>query len=356
MATLTVNLGDRSYPVYMASGGFSALIPLLEERFPRRRAILVTEDVVGPLWASRVEEEIRGAGWALEVMTLRSGEQNKNIDNWSRCVSGLLELEVDRETPVLALGGGVLGDIVGFASASTLRGVPYVQLPTSLLAMADSSVGGKTAINHPIGKNLVGAFYQPRLVYACLDTLGTLPGEELAAGLAEMIKIALIADPVLFARLEQIGPSIAAGDLTGLSEILQRCVELKAEVVAQDERESGWRAVLNLGHTVAHGLESGAVAGGISHGFAVAVGMVLETRWALREGYCESPGLDKRIEVLLAACGLPTSCPKMSKGVVVKAMKFDKKAKGTKVRVPVLQRIGAVTFADIPKSALETLL
>jgi 3-dehydroquinate synthase len=356
MATLTVNLGERSYPVCIAQGGFAQLPPLLEERFAGRRAILVTEDIVGPLWSAQVANELAGLGWDLEVMVLKSGEQNKTIASWSHCVTGLLERGVDRSTPVLALGGGVLGDIVGFAAASALRGVPFVQLPTTLLAMADSSVGGKTAVNHARGKNLVGAFYQPRLVYACLDTLSTLPREEVAAGLAEMIKIALIADPALFSQLEELGPVIAAGDFTVLSAPLQRCVELKAQVVARDERESGARAVLNLGHTVAHGIEAGAGPGGIAHGFAVGIGLVLETRWAIREGYCESDGLDLRIANLLSACGLPTSCPEMSKGRVVKAMKFDKKAKGAKVRVPVLRRIGAVTQVDIPKSHLETLL
>lgn len=350
-AVIEVALGERSYAVRVEPSltGLGAAVRALGAR----RVALVTDDVVAPLWAAAAVDAL-----ALPVVSvvLPAGEGNKTVSTWSTCVDALLAARVDRRTPVVALGGGVVGDVAGFAAASALRGVPLIQVPTTLLAMVDSSVGGKTGVNHPLGKNLIGAFHQPSLVWAALETLATLPARELRAGLAEVVKAALIADPALLAELEARVDALAAGDVSALAPIVSRCVRIKADVVAADERESGWRAVLNAGHTVGHGLEVTAGFGALLHGEAVAIGLVLETEWAVRVGHCGDRALPDRLRRLLAGLGLPIAPPELPRERVVDAMRLDKKAQGDMLIVPVPASIGQMRLIELPAERLPELM
>jgi len=351
-----VPLGERSYRVVVEPGGYAGLGPRLSEVAPGRRACLVTETNVGPLWAGAVREVLDAGGWDVVQVTLPAGEASKTTATWTRCVDALLAAGIDRTTPVLALGGGVLGDIAGFAAATVLRGVPFVQLPTTLLAMVDASVGGKTGVNHPSGKNLVGAFHQPVLVFAALDTLRTLPAAERVAGLGEVVKTALIGDADLLASVEAQAEALREGDLDALAPVIARCVEIKADVVGRDEREAGWRAVLNAGHTLGHAWEAASGFGALRHGEAVALGLLAETEWALRRGYCRDPQLPRRLAELLRRLGLPTRPPPLSPALLLGAMRVDKKARGDILLVPVAVRAGQVVLAELPVRDLTELL
>ncbi|MBW2254736.1 MAG: 3-dehydroquinate synthase [Deltaproteobacteria bacterium] len=311
---------------------------------------------MGPLWASAVREVLTAAGFDIIVVTLPAGEVSKTTETWTRCVDALLDAGIDRRTPVVALGGGVLGDVAGFAAATVLRGVPFVQLPTTLLAMVDASVGGKTGVNHPSGKNLVGAFHQPVLVYAALGTLATLPAAERIAGLGEVVKTALIGDRDLLARIEEQAEALREGDVSALAPVIARCVEIKAAVVGRDERESGWRAVLNAGHTLGHAWEAASGFGVLRHGEAVALGLLAETRWAVRRGYCQDPELPRRLAELLHRLGLPTEPPTLPRDRLLGAMRVDKKARGDILLVPVAVRAGQAVLAELPVQDLIELL
>lgn len=351
---VTVPLGERSYQVVVVDEGFAGLAAALAAAGLPRRGILVTETHVEPLWA----EALRAAlpDHALSTVVLPAGEAHKTVDTWATCVDALLRAGVDRRTPVLALGGGVLGDVAGFAASAALRGVPLVQLPTTLLAMVDSSVGGKTGVNHPLGKNLVGAFHQPRLVWAALDTLTTLDPAERVAGLGEVVKTALIGDADLLDRLERDAAALRRGDPHALAPVVARCVQIKAEVVGRDEREGGWRAVLNAGHTVGHAYEQAMGFGALRHGEAVALGLVAETAWAARRGLCEDAALPARLARILAALGLPTSPPPVSEERLLEAMTVDKKAVADRLVVPVPARAGRMVLHDLPLRDLAELL
>lgn len=355
--TVTVALGDRSYPVVLDSSGLTGLAAALSAATPRRRVVLVTEDVVGPLWADAVVAAL--SGFVVDRVVLPSGEANKGVETWYRCVDAILRLGVDRKTPILALGGGVLGDLVGFAAATVLRGVPFVQLPTTLLAMVDSSVGGKTGMNHDVGKNLIGAFYQPVLVYAALPTLDTLPVAERRAGLGEVVKTALL-DPTpgadLLGDVERSADALREGDPDATARIVGACVAIKAAIVAADEREAGQRAWLNAGHTVGHGLETAAGYGVLRHGDAVGLGLVLETEWAVRAGLCADAALPERLRGLLLRLGLPSEVPSLDRRVVVDAMRADKKTDGASIKIPVPARVGQMTLVDVPVAHLDALL
>ena len=305
---------------------------------PVPRAVLVTDANVGPRWAEAVKHAL--PGMALTEVQLPAGEAHKTLDTWSWLVTRLLEAGVDRHTPVLALGGGVVGDVAGFAAACTMRGVPFVQLPTTLLAMVDASVGGKTGVNHPHGKNLVGAFHQPRLVWAALSTLSTLPEQEHTSGLGEVLKTALVGAPELLDTLG--GPGL---DLAGT---VARCVGVKARIVAEDEREAGVRVVLNAGHTVGHALETALGHGGIPHGHAVAIGLVEEARFAVAQGVCEESGLPDRIADVAARLGLPVTLPDVDDDALLAAVRFDKKGAADTLQVPLPVRRGVYTRVPVP--------
>lgn len=355
---VAVPLGDRAYDVRVVAGRFEGLAAAVDAVAD---GVAVVADTSVARWhgeALGLELGSRVVRW-IEVPT---GEAHKTVATWAGIVDHLLGPGFHRGVGVLALGGGVVGDLAGFAAASVLRGVPLIQVPTSLLAMVDSSVGGKTAVNHAYGKNLVGAFHQPSLVWAGLETLDTLPRSERAAGLAEVLKTGLIADPGLVDLLEAEGRLLAAGGARHrLPDLVARCVAAKAAVVAGDERESGWRAVLNLGHTVAHGLEAvravdplrGAP---LAHGPAVAVGLVAETRWATARGWCQDPELADRIARIAAGVGLPHELPVTETDAVVAAMRLDKKASSDTIRVPVVVRAGSVRLVDVPLHQLPELL
>ncbi len=352
--TLTVQTASGEYDVVVADG-MAGLGRRVSDLAAGRRPIVVTDDHVGPLWLKHLLEEVPDLGD--RVITVPAGETNKHRDTWWSIVDGLLRLGVDRKTPVVALGGGVVGDLVGFAAASVLRGVPLVQVPTTLLAMVDSSVGGKTGFNHPRGKNLVGAFHRPHLVWAALDTLSTLSARERIAGLGEVVKTALLGDAELFGELERNAPALRRGDADVLADVVCRCVRLKAEVVSADEREAGWRAVLNLGHTVGHAVE---VVGGYGrwlHGEAVAIGLVAEARWAVARGHCSDPGLPERLVVLLSSLGLPAEVPRdLARDALATAMRLDKKVGKDMIVIPVPLRVGGARLVEIKLDRVSELL
>ncbi len=331
-STLTVALGDRSYPILIGEGLLGDG-ELLAARLRGPDAVIVTNDVVGPLYLDRVRDALgpRLAG----VHVLPDGETHKHLDSFAAVVDTLVEAGANRDTTVVALGGGVIGDIAGFAAACYQRGVDFLQLPTTLLAQVDSSVGGKTGVNHPGGKNLIGAFHQPVAVLIDLATLDTLPDRELSAGLAEVIKYGLLGDAEFFGWLEDNVAALRRRDRTALACAVRRCCEMKAAIVAADEREAGSRALLNLGHTFGHAIESVMGYGQWLHGEAVAAGMMMAAR---------ASGLDaaatRRIRALLEAAGLPVAPPPVGAGRLRDAMQLDKKVRAGRLRLVLLRAIG----------------
>jgi 3-dehydroquinate synthase len=284
------------------------------------------------------------------------GESYKNWETLNRVFDALLTNRCERSTTLIALGGGVVGDLTGFAAAVYLRGVPFIQVPTTLLAQVDSSVGGKTGINHPLGKNMIGAFYQPRLVLADIATLDTLPPRELAAGLAEVIKYGLILDSRFFEWLEANMARLVARDPAALAHAVRRSCELKAEVVAQDERESGLRALLNLGHTFGHAIEAGLSFGTWLHGEAVAAGTVQAARLSQRLGFLSEADV-QRVVALLQRANLPTAAPDLGVDRYLELMGLDKKVEGGKLRLVLLRRIGeGYVSAEFPQADLRAVL
>ena len=348
MSTLRVAL-EPAYDVHVVDEGFSALGPLV--RAVTRRAFVVTDPFVGPLYARSIVEVLEANDVPSTVLEMPDGEARKNLDAWRSLVEGLLAQGIDRKSAVVALGGGVVGDVAGFAAATVLRGVPLVQVPTSLLAMVDSSVGGKTGVNAAGGKNLVGAFHQPKLVYAALHTLDTLPRRELLSGLGEVVKHGLIRDPELFELLEQ-NPDGWTQRAT-VRELVERSVRVKAAVIAADERERGVRAVLNFGHTVGHALEVTAGRGELTHGECVAVGMLAETRWAVARGACD-PAVEARVRALLERLGFRTAPPPIDRKALETAAGIDKKVAHGILATAVLERVGWARYDQIP-GAKETI-
>lgn len=353
-AQVRVPLGAQAYDVVVADG-FAGLGEAVRGVTGAKRALLVTDDRVGPLWADAAREALAAGGVEADVLVVPAGEAHKNVETWWSIVDGALRRGVRRSTPLVALGGGVVGDLVGFAAATILRGLPFVQVPTTLLAMVDSSVGGKTGFDHPLGKNLVGAFWQPRLVWAALETLGTLPDDELRSGLGEVVKTALLADATLTGRLLQRGGDVLA-TVADAADVVARCVSAKAAVVAADEREGGARASLNAGHTVGHAIEQVAGFGAIPHGEAVAIGLVAETRWAEREGLVAAPGLAEQVHGLVARLGLATEVPDLDREALVAAMRLDKKGGGDTLVLPVIEAVAAWRLVDLPLGRLPELL
>lgn len=307
--TIRVDLGVRSYDIAIGPGLIDRAGTLLAERLGERRVVIVTDTNVGPLYADRLDTALRQAGHQTRTITVAAGEASKSYAQLEDLLEDLINGGLERGSVLIALGGGVIGDLTGFAASIALRGVEFVQVPTSLLAQVDSSVGGKTAINSRQGKNLVGTFYQPRLVIADTDTLQTLPAKEMRAGYAEVAKYGLLGDAAFFDWLEINAASILGGDATAQIHAIERACEMKAEIVNQDERETGRRALLNLGHTFAHALEAETGYGdGLLHGEAVAIGMVLAFDLSARMGLC-TPAEATRVRSHLDAAGLPTGFP-----------------------------------------------
>jgi 3-dehydroquinate synthase len=353
MQRLDVKLGKRAYPILVGPGLLGDR-QLLAEHAGAAKLLVVTDDVVGPLWIPRLREGL--AGRHFEVCALPGGEEQKTLGNVAVIIDALVAARLNRDGMVLALGGGVIGDIAGFAAASYQRGIAIVQLPTTLLAQVDSSVGGKTGVNHPGGKNLIGAFHQPAAVLADTDTLTTLPERQLRAGLTEIVKAALVADAAFFGWLEENLARLLARDAAALEEAIPRACAIKAAIVAEDEREHGRRALLNLGHTFGHAIEAGAGYGRVLHGEAVAAGLALAAELSARIGHL--PGTDaKRVRELLLAAGLPADPPRLGRARMLELMAMDKKVKGGAIRLVLLDGIGrAFVTADYPREALEALL
>lgn len=347
MQNIRVELGERSYPIHIGSGILDDA-SLYAPHFEAGRAAIVTNTVVAPLYLPRLRRALGAAGvQALEIV-VADGEQAKDWRTLDKVLDALLEGRCDRQTPVVALGGGVVGDLAGFAAAVYQRGVPFVQVPTTLLAQVDSSVGGKTGINHPRGKNMIGAFHQPLAVISDVATLATLPPRELRAGIAEVIKHGLALDDAFVVWLEENIGRMLEGDASALTYAVRRSCELKASVVAADERESGRRALLNFGHTFAHAIETGMGYGTWLHGEAVAAGMVMAAELSVRAGFIGEPELS-RVRDLIGRAELPAAGPtELSPERYLELMAVDKKAARGRIRFVLLEAIGRATLrADV---------
>ncbi|MDE2003830.1 MAG: 3-dehydroquinate synthase [Betaproteobacteria bacterium] len=344
MTTLTVGLGDRAYPIHIDSGLLSRAGELLAAG-PRQRTVIVTNAVIASRHLAPLKASLRDRGAQVDVVLLPDGEAHKNLSTLNDLLTRLLELRAERGTTLIALGGGVIGDIAGFAAAVYQRGMPFVQVPTTLLAQVDSSVGGKTGVNHPLGKNMIGAFWQPRAVLIDTDCLATLPDRELRAGLAEVIKYGAIRDAAFFAWLEANMPALLAKDAAALAYAIRRSCEIKSGIVAADERESGERALLNFGHTFGHAIEAAQGYGAWLHGEAVAAGMVCAAR--LSERACGfDPAGTRRLSALVAAAGLPVAPPKIARGRWLELMRRDKKVEGGAMRFVLLDALGRAQVRD----------
>ena len=355
MQTLTVGLGKRSYPIHIGSG-LLGRAELLERVLPRKRAAVVTNTTVAPLYLEKLQRTLQHIGVGSVPIILPDGEEHKDAATLNLIYDALLNNRCERTTPLIALGGGVIGDMTGYAAATYLRGVPFIQIPTTLLAQVDSSVGGKTGINHPLGKNMIGAFYQPQLVLADTVTLDTLPDNELAAGLAEVIKYGLIRDLPFFEWLEQNIGKLLARDTEALQYAIARSCRNKAEVVAADERESGERALLNLGHTFGHAIESGMGYGNWLHGEGVAAGTIMAADLSQRLGWIGAQEVT-RIRSLFERAGLPAIAPDLGAGRYLELMGLDKKVEGGRMRFVLLKGLGqAVVYGDVPDELLRQTL
>ncbi len=344
METLTVALADRSYPIHVGRALIERgdlLLPFLSQP----KAAIVSNGTVAPLYLRRLAEPLRRAGIEVVEIVLPDGEEFKDWRTLNSIFDVLLERRCERSTTLIALGGGVIGDITGFAAACYQRGMPFIQVPTTLLAQVDSSVGGKTAINHPLGKNMIGAFYQPRLVLADTDTLNTLPERELRAGLAEVIKYGLIRDLPFLEWLEHNLDRLLSREPNALAEAVGRSCRNKAEVVVADEREAGERALLNLGHTFGHAIETGVGYGQWLHGEAIAAGTMMAAELSSQLGWIDRQDL-ARIECLLQRAGLPVQGPLLSVERYLELMHNDKKVQDGKLRLVLLQEVGRAVLTD----------
>jgi 3-dehydroquinate synthase len=339
MQTLRVALGSRAYPVHVGSGLLDRP-ELFAPHLAGRRAAIVTNPVVAPLYLDRVAASLRACGAEPVIVVVPDGEDHKDWQTLNLIYDALLSARCGRDTLLVALGGGVVGDVAGFAAATYQRGVPFIQVPTTLLAQVDSSVGGKTAVNHPRGKNMIGAFHQPLAVVADMATLATLPPRELRAGLAEVIKHGLIQDAAFFEWLEANMASLLAGDRQALAHAVVRSVEIKAAIVARDETETGDRALLNLGHTFGHAIEAGLGFGTWLHGEAVGAGMVMAADLSARIGHLSIPDVG-RVAGLVDRAGLPSVAPALGVDRYLELMSLDKKVKAGRMRFILLERIGA---------------
>ncbi|MEY4385003.1 MAG: hypothetical protein RLY20_286 [Verrucomicrobiota bacterium] len=358
MRTVQVPLGQRSYQIKIAP----KLLPRLGEECRRlklgARCAVITDAKVGPRYAAKAIASLKRAGFEPVVITVPAGETAKSLTNVQRCYDQLAANRLERKSFIIALGGGVVGDLAGFVAATYLRGIPFVQVPTTLLAQVDSSVGGKTGVNLKAGKNLVGAFYQPRLVLCDLDTLKTLPPREFRAGLAEVIKYGIIYDEPLFRRLERDLPKLLRKQTAVLEPVIARCCEIKADVVGQDETESGLRAILNFGHTIGHALEAISSYGKYLHGEAISIGQVAAAQ--LSSGLLGFPTEHTaRVTELFQRAGLPTTV-KLSRAQrrdLFNAMRLDKKVSAGEVKFVLAKKIGKVVWGQrVPDAAINQVL
>jgi len=348
---ITVSLGERSYPILIGEGLLGDA-PLLREMARGRQVAIVTNDVVAALHEPALRHALDGVAAALITVVLPDGEANKDWPTLNKVFDALLGSRFDRNCLLVALGGGVVGDMAGFAAATYQRGVDFVQIPTTLLAQVDSSVGGKTAVNHPLGKNMIGAFHQPRLVLADVATLRTLPQRELSAGLAEMLKHGAIADTDYLAELERDVEALLRCDAAPMAAAIARSCEIKAEVVSADERESGRRAILNFGHTFGHAIEAGMGYGQWLHGEAVGTGMVMAAELSRRLGMLDAAAC-ARLRAAIAAARLPVRAPDWPAERWLDLMSVDKKAEQGTPKFVLLDGLGRATVRRVPETALR---
>ncbi len=352
---LEVDLGERSYPIEIGADLLTDTA-LLGRLISGKRIVIITNTVVAPLYLETLTRSLETAGKTVQSLVLPDGEKEKNWTSLMKIFDFLMEHKCDRKTTLVALGGGVIGDMTGYAAASFMRGVPFVQVPTTLLAEVDSSVGGKTGINHPLGKNMIGAFYQPEAVIADTKTLDTLPDRELVAGLAEVIKYGAIIDRPFFEWLEDHIGNLLARDRDALAYAIRRSCEIKADIVRQDEREStGLRAILNFGHTFGHAIEAGLGYGEWLHGEAVGCGMVMAADLSCRMGWLDAT-LRDRIRALVEKAGLPVVSPALGTERWIGLMQVDKKNAGGEIQFVLLKTLGEAVVTPVPMDLLGATL
>jgi 3-dehydroquinate synthase len=356
MQTLTVNLGERSYPIYVGDGILSRAGDFLQRAGLRGKVAVITNPTVAQLYLDAVHDSLSAAGFDVTPVLIPDGEQHKDLQSLSVIYDQLISERFERRSCILALGGGVVGDLAGFAAATFLRGIAYVQVPTTLLAQVDSSVGGKTGVNHQEGKNLVGAFYQPRLVVIDVAVLQSLPRREFIAGLAEVIKYGVIEDPALFKLLEENMGKLTSLDRALLTQVIATSCAIKAKVVEQDERENDYRAVLNFGHTVGHALEAATHYQKYLHGEAIGIGMAQAATISAQQGFCDQRSLE-RIRKLIKKAGLPLEIPReVSMQSLIQAMEVDKKSAGGKIKFVICTGIGKTRFHALSPGEILTAL
>ena len=344
MQTIKVNLGDRSYPINLGEGLLDRAGELLKQVGVGKKVGIVTNQTVADLYLNQVQESLSRSGFRVTPIFVSEGEEHKNIKSLSTIYDQLIIDRFERSSSLIALGGGVIGDLAGFTAATFLRGIPYIQIPTTLLAQVDASVGGKTGVNHQEGKNLIGAFYQPRLVLIDVGVLQTLPRREFVAGLAEVIKYGIIEDPELFTLLEENLEAFLSLDRGLLEKAVAASCAIKARIVEKDEHEEDYRSVLNFGHTIGHALESLTRFEHYLHGEAVAIGMEQAAAISGREGLCDDNSLE-RIHHLIKGAGLPTGLPSGIKlQELASKMEVDKKSVGGKIKFVLCAGIGKTQF------------
>ena len=355
MKTLEVDLGNRSYPIYIGTDLIDQ-VDLFRACEKSTSIYIVSNTTVAPLYAERLTKTLKQFGKPVRTITLPDGESYKYWKNLQLIFDDLLKYGADRQTMLVALGGGVIGDMTGFAAASFMRGIRFIQVPTTLLSQVDSSVGGKTGINHPLGKNMIGAFHQPVAVIADLNTLKTLPPRELSAGLAEVIKHGAIADPEFLTWIESNAAALMACDTTAMMHAVLRSCEIKSAVVSADEREGGIRATLNFGHTFGHAIEAGMGYGEWLHGEAVACGMVMGADLSCRLNLIIQTEVD-RLRNIIQSMNLPTQAPKFATQRYMDLMQVDKKTEGGQIRYVVLEKIGKARIQSVADAqVIETLI
>lgn len=353
MITVHVETPGASYPIHIAPGRLDSLAQSIPA--DATAVAIVSNPAISALYGKRAEEALAQSGKRIVRIELPEGEAHKDWQTLNLIFDGLLQNRLDRKAVLVALGGGVIGDMCGFAAASYMRGIRFVQVPTTLLAQVDSSVGGKTAINHPLGKNMIGAFYQPIAVEIDTDVLATLPAREVSAGLAEVIKYGLIMDAPFFEWCEQHAADLRALEPRAIAYAIQRSCELKAQVVSQDERESGLRAILNFGHTFGHAIEAGLGYGEWLHGEAVGCGMVLAAELSAATQDLPADAV-QRVRALVEAIGCPVLPPDMDVDRWIALMQVDKKTEGGQLRFVLLPEIGRANFVPAPMDVLRRVL
>ncbi|MEC7640795.1 MAG: 3-dehydroquinate synthase [Nitrospinota bacterium] len=356
MKRLNIDLGERSYEILIGQGLLAQTGTLLCQAVSASKGVIITHPAINSLYGEKVAASLRQAKVKVDCIEVPEGEDHKSLAEAEKVFGKLLQFNCDRKTVLVALGGGVIGDITGFVAATFMRGIPFIQVPTTLLAQVDSSVGGKTAVNHSLGKNMIGAFYQPKRVIIDLDTLKTLPEEEFRAGLAEVIKYGVIADGDLFDYLDQQAENILQMDAACLEHIVETSCAIKTQVVQKDEKENRHRMILNFGHTLGHAIEALTNYKKYKHGEAIAIGMVFAAKVSREMGRCPEM-VCQRLTDLVEKFGLPSKLPDFQADRLIESMRLDKKTHNEKIRFILTKEIGSIEIVDqISESVLKKIL